>query len=118
MEHQYKDAYENTSPPNLREDFEIAEINLKSNQAEEETKYRMYDEDPYVPEQNPRSVNVVDRIKEGVPYSPVEDTFVTLNQLRDELENFECDCGGSGDSGGSNPDITPEDPDGDGVIEY
>lgn len=120
MEHQYKDAYQNTSPPNLREEFEIAKINLAANPIEEDAKYAMYEEHPYIPAQDPRGVNVVQKIKEGVPYLHVEDDHVTMDQLLDELKNLdvECDCEGEG-GGGSvvDPDITPEDPDGDGIIE-
>lgn len=119
MEHQYKDAYQNTSPPNLREEFEIAKINLAANPIEEDTKYNMYEEHPYIPAQDPRSVNVINKIKEGVPYLQVEDDAVKMHQLIDILEDLdiECDCEGEGGSGSDNPNITPEDPDGDGVIE-
>lgn len=60
-------------PQNVREKFDTSEINTDINVLEEIAKESYYADKPYIPTPDPRSVNAVAKIKEGIPFHDIKD---------------------------------------------
>ena len=77
-------------PQNVREEFDTSEINVGMNAVEEANKHAIFADDPYIPEPDPRSLNVVERIedirdmyKAGELPVHVDDDYVLKADIKD-----------------------------------
>ena len=57
---------DNMSPENIRTQFDTSEMNTSMNAVEELNKCAYYNDDPYIPTQDPRAINVVENIKNAI----------------------------------------------------